>query len=70
MIRKRIKDDTFKKIREDVIQNIKGVNKYLTDDILDDMDFEQLLNNCHPIEREDFQERFNQIQEREEKCKK
>lgn len=64
MILKKIKDDSIEEIRKDLISNVIGVNKHLKN-VVSDMDFEQLICNCHPIDREDFQNRFNQLKKGE-----
>lgn len=43
--------------------NIKGYNKYMTDEKLDKMTIDELLNNTHPLDRKDYAKELNvQIQ--------
>ena len=59
------KIDTIKKLRNDICQNIRGINKYITKKKMDELETYRLLSFCHPIEREQFIIRFNNLKEKE-----
>lgn len=41
-------------IRKEMYCNIRGYNKYLTREYLETFTIEELLANCHPVDRIDF----------------
>ena len=41
-------------IRKQMYANIHGVNKHMTPEYLDTLDWQGLLCNCHPIDRLEF----------------
>ena len=41
-------------LRKQMYTNIQGVNKHLTTEYLDTLDWRGLLCNCHPIDRLGF----------------
>lgn len=41
--------------------HIHGVNKYLTESATFWMSWQELLANCHPIEREDFKYKLKKL---------
>jgi hypothetical protein len=48
-------------IRELMYTNIQGYNKYLTKDHLEKLSLRELLANCHPIDREDFKRKLENL---------
>jgi len=39
-------------------QSIKGVNKFMTDEFVDSLSYVELLCNCPPIYREEFENKL------------
>lgn len=45
-------------VKQEMIQHICAINRHLTPEYLEDFDIDILMNDCHPIYREYFQERI------------
>ncbi len=45
-------------LKKQMYTNIHGVNKHLTMDYLDTLDWQGLLCNCHPLDRIDFKRKL------------
>ena len=56
-----MKNDTIEKLTSEIIQDVKAHNKYLTNEIISKMSFNQLRANCHPNYRSDYRLRYNKL---------
>ena len=46
-------------MKNEMITNARSYNKYLDKKEMESWNFNRLLANCHPLDREDFLKRFN-----------
>lgn len=51
----------LKKLKNDVINNIKSINKIIAEKDLQDKPVNVLINMTHPSDRDEFQRRYNEL---------
>lgn len=51
----------LKKLKEDVVANVKAYNNTITDEYIKKINVNVLINMAHPLDREKFEERYKAL---------